>query len=85
MGVLFQLVLEGDKDTVAELMPFYNDVGLPTKLSGIGLKDIDSKGDQALATIMMRQKSSICNLPVEFTPVDLRNALSQFLSSSVYN
>lgn len=79
LGVLFQLVLEGDKDTVAELMPFYNDVGLPTKLSGIGLKDIDSKGVQELATIMMREKSSIWNLPVEFTPVDIRNALSQFL------
>jgi len=79
LGVLFQLVLEGDKDTVAELMPFYNDVGLPTKLSGIGLKDIDSKGVQELATIMTREKSSIWNLPVEFTPVDIRNALSQFL------
>jgi len=54
-------------------------VGLPTKLSGIGLKDIDSKGVQELATIMMREKSSIWNLPVEFTPVDIRNALSQFL------
>lgn len=79
LGVLFQLTLEGAKDEISQLLPFYRDVGLPTDLAGIGLHDMTAENLDALTRVILRDGSPIRNLPFEVTQSDVVHALSQFL------
>ena len=72
LGVMLQLDLEQDRDMTGSLLPFYKDVGLPTRFSGIGLENPDL---DALAQLVLREGSPIRNLPFEVGEEELLKAL----------
>lgn len=73
LGVMFQLELEQNRDMIDRLLPFYKDVGLPTRFSEIGVVEPDL---DALAQLVLREGSPIRNLPFEADEEKLLKALT---------
>ncbi|WP_373634770.1 glycerol dehydrogenase [Yoonia sp. SS1-5] len=79
LGVLFQLRLEKAENDLAELRPFYEKVGLPTTLGGIGLNGMTQESLNALADLILRDGSPIRNLPFDVSKKDVVAALKSLI------
>ncbi|MGI5962600.1 MAG: glycerol dehydrogenase [Lawsonibacter sp.] len=68
-GTLVQLVLQNaDMEQIHEVLSFCNSVGLPTKLSDLGLENPDLEEIMAVAKASCAPGETIFNMPMEITP-----------------
>lgn len=76
-GILVQLVLEDKWEEIEELVPFYQQLGLPTSLTALGVSVIN---DQVLASIAAKStvpEESIHVMPIgEMTPANVSVAIA---------
>lgn len=68
IGLLVQLILENEPDEEMKVvLDYYKKVGLPTKLSQIGLGDATKEHFRRVARRVLEKKNSIRNLPFDVT------------------
>ncbi|TMW71262.1 iron-containing alcohol dehydrogenase family protein [Alteribacter natronophilus] len=73
-GILLQLELEGDTEAIAELLPFYRALGLPSSLAALGLKN-RAEVKEALASRVLIPGESIHQMQQRFTETDIIRAV----------
>ena len=75
-GLLVQLVLEGaPRATVADVLEFSSEVGLPITLAGIGLNDLARDRLDPIARRATAPGETIHNEPFEVTPDMVADAI----------
>jgi glycerol dehydrogenase len=75
-GLLVQLVLEGaPRATVAEVLGFSSEVGLPITLAGIGLHELPRDRLDPIARRATAPGETIHNEPIEVTPEMVADAI----------
>lgn len=77
VGILMQLILEGDQDELALLREFYAGVQLPRTLSDLGLPDLDDREIERLADLVTREGSQVHKLPFPVTTEAVVSALKE--------
>lgn len=77
VGILMQMMLEGDAAELALLRTFYEGVGLPRTLSDLGLAGLDDSGIGRLAGLVTREGSQVHKLPFEVTTEAVTTALTE--------
>lgn len=75
LGVLFQLHLEARGSELADLIGFYKDVGLPTRLADIGMSELSEDELRKLAELILRDGSPIRNIPIALDEERVKAAL----------
>ncbi|MCY8159930.1 iron-containing alcohol dehydrogenase, partial [Bacillus licheniformis] len=59
-GILVQLALEGRTDEIAELIPFYEGLGFPRRLSDLGILENIEAAKRIIAAHAARPDESLC-------------------------
>lgn len=87
IGLLVQLILENAPDDEMKLvLDYYNLVGLPTKLSQIGLANATQEHFRKVAQKVLSKKNSILNHPFEITEEMIVDAFQMVDSlQEIYN
>lgn len=75
-GTLVQLVLENaPTEEIEEVLFFCKDVGLPTTLTDLGIKEIRSEEIMEVAKLACSPDDTLHNMPFEVTPEDVYAAI----------
>lgn len=75
-GVLVQLVLENSPiDEIEEVLYFCNQVGLPTTLKELNIKEVSEDKIMEVAKLSCAEGETIHNMPFEVTPEDVLAAI----------
>lgn len=75
VGILMQLILEGDSEEAERLRAFYEEVRLPRTLSDLGLQDMSDDDIERLSALVTREGSQVHKLPFEVTAAAVSDAL----------
>jgi len=75
-GVIVQLVLENAPlEEIEEVLQFCNEVGLPTTLKELNIKEISEEKLMEVAELSCAEGETIYNMPFEVTPQDVYAAI----------
>lgn len=75
-GTLVQLVLENaDQDEIGEVISFCDELGLPTTLAELGIKEVKQEEIMEVAKLACSPDDTLGNMPFEVTPDDVYAAI----------
>ncbi|QWU17456.1 uncharacterized oxidoreductase [Paenibacillus sophorae] len=79
-GVLVQLVLEGKREEIGRLLPFYQEIGLPASLQDMGLGGLTRDDRFRVAAHAVLPGASIHRMPGTFDTVKVADAMEELES-----
>ncbi|WP_179034574.1 iron-containing alcohol dehydrogenase family protein [Paenibacillus sp. URB8-2] len=79
-GVLVQLVLEGKREEIGRLLPFYGEIGLPGTLKDMGLGGLTREGRLIVAARAVEPSASIHRMQGTYDAVKVADAMEELES-----